>query len=94
MFTISEECRYRIDKVKEILDEYDILEEDKEKIISEIKEGWYQAHEAFACGRALENLLKIKGIKFNLREYIRLEEKEKQKYPFNIDEDEDEDEEI
>lgn len=89
MFTISDECKYRVKKVQEILDEYDILEEDKETILSEIKEGWYQAHEAYTSGRALENFIKSKGIDLSLQDYMRFHMEEDKKYPFDLDEGED-----
>lgn len=89
----SDVCKLELEEMEEILDEYDILEEDRSKLRSMLKEAYYQASRLAANGRALEGIINDHKIKVNLLEYIKRANIEERKFPFNVDDD-DEDEEF
>lgn len=57
-------CSLECNEAVEILNKYNVSEENKERITGMIKEAYYQLEESFKFGRAAEKLLAEKGVTF------------------------------
>lgn len=89
-FTTSDICKFEIKEIQDILEKYDISEEDEARILSAIKEAYFKVSQANRSARVMERMLNDAGVKVELLEYLKYSKEEKEKLPFDVEIDEDE----
>lgn len=89
-FTTSDICKFEIKEIQDILEKYDISEEDEARILGAIKEAYFKVSQANRSARVMERMLNDAGVKVDLVKYLKYSKEEKEKLPFDVEIDEDE----
>lgn len=89
-FTTSDICKFEIKEIQDILEKYDISEEDETQILSAIKEAYFKVSQANRSARVMERMLNDAGVKVDLVEYLKYSKEEKERFPFDVETEDDE----
>lgn len=89
-FTTSDICKFEIKKIQDILEKYDISEEDEARILGAIKEAYFKVSQANRSARVMERMLNDAGVKVDLVKYLKYSKEEKEKLPFDVETEDDE----
>ena len=89
-FTTSDICKFEIKEIQDILEKYDISEEDEARILSAIKEAYFKVSQANRSARVMERMLNDAGVKVELLEYLKYSKEEEEKLPFDVETEDDE----
>ena len=89
-FTTSDICKFEIKEIKDILEKYDVSEEDEMRILSIIREAYFKISQANRSARVMERMLNDAGVKIEMLKYLKYSKEEEEKLPFDVETDEDE----
>lgn len=85
MGTTKDKCLYELERMNDILNDYNVSDEDKNVLNDMIKGVFYELSDAYASGRVLERIMNENSVEYDLKRYIELKMEEIEKFPFDID---------
>ena len=89
-FTTSDICKFEIKEIQDILEKYDISEEDEARILGAITEAYFKVSQANRSARVMERMLNDAGVKVEMLKYLKYSKEEEERFPFDVETNEDE----
>lgn len=85
METTKDKCLYELERMNDILNDYNVSDKDKNVLNDIIKGAFYELSDAYASSRVLERIMDENSVEYDLKRYIELKMEEIEKFPFDID---------
>lgn len=71
-------CKLELEEMEEVLNKYNVTEEDKNNLMGMLEEAYFQLSQAYASARVLEKHV----CKMDFQTYLKERMEEEQKHPF------------